>query len=510
MATSGIRKLKEPAHGYLADFDSNTFPRAALYQALRQDIADGTVRESLPRRKAYPYTERHLHCVWFDPDLRPATLRARTGETITVDNPGTWNQEAGPDFLGAVLSIGPDKRRMAGDVEIHVHPSDWRAHGHSADPRYRNVRFHVTYFPGAEKDIGEAPGAVHIVLKEALTANPGFSFEHIDLAAYPYAARADMPPCSEALRACAPDMRMAVLRAAGEERLRRKSERLALLIQEKGAEQALYEECMAGLGYKHNKSAFRHVAQTLPTDTLRRASRHDPHAAYALLMGVAGLLPEQPSPRWDPETNQFMRSLWDVWWRYRDQYMQHRTPSGWRLDGIRPANHPARRLMAAAHLFSARASLAEQIRRNAVRYPNQWIKQLMTQLTTLQDPYVSMRLGFNRPRRATPTALIGPARAASLITNVVIPFLVATGETTPEPTATALDQLPVEPDNGIIKQTAFYLLGRDHAPALYKTELARQGLIQIFQDFCLNDRSRCANCPFPRALRAHATPPSDL
>jgi hypothetical protein len=34
--------------------------------------------------------------------------------------------EPGPDFLGAVLRIGPERRRIRGDVEIHLRPSDWR------------------------------------------------------------------------------------------------------------------------------------------------------------------------------------------------------------------------------------------------------------------------------------------------------------------------------------------------------------------------------------------------
>ncbi len=502
MATMGIRNLKESARSYMADLHIEAFPQASMYQALQEDNPDGAVHESVSRRKAFPYTERHLHCVWFDPGLRPAALRTRTGETIMVEHPGTWNQEAGPDFLGAVLRMSPGKRRMAGDVEMHIHPSDWRAHGHGADPRYGNVRFHVTFFPGAEKDIGAAPGAIHVVLKDALTASPGFSFEHIDLAAYPYAARADMPPCSEEFGKINPDTRIAVLRAAGEERLRRKAERMALMIQEKGADQALYEELMAGLGYKHNKAAFRHVAYALPVEELRRESRHDARAAYALLMGVGGLLPEQPAPRWDDETAQFMRSLWDVWWRYRDHYTQRRPPPSWRLDGVRPANHPARRLMAAAHLFSADTPFADGVRDGIAGQPNNWIKLLVTHFTETHDPYASMRLGFNGARRATPTALIGPARAASLVTNVVVPFLAAAG-TPPAQVVAALSQLPVELDNGIIKQTAFYLFGRDHSPMLYTTELARQGLIQIFQDFCLNDRSRCADCIFPRALRSY-------
>lgn len=501
MPLKGARKLKESMDRYISDIDAAAFPRAPVYQSL-QNPSTGSVREAVSRRAAFPYTERHLHCVWFDPGLRPTTLHSRTGETIVVEHPGLWNQEAGPDFLGAVLRIGPAARRMAGDVEIHIHPSDWKAHKHAEDPRYRNVRFHVTYFPGATKDMELVPGAVQIVLKDALARSPGFSLDQIDLTAYPYAARADMPPCSSILKSYTPDQQRDVLRAAGEARLRTKAERMADLIRERGAEQVLYEECMAALGYKHNKQAFRQVAMTLPVDDLRKESARDAHTAYALLMGVAGLLPEQPSTRWDRETAHFMRALWDRWWRHRDQYGARTPPPKWRLDGVRPANHPARRLMAAALLFTAKEPFPGFVHRCTTECPERWVATLHTQLCGLHDPYVSMRLGFGAQKRATPTALIGPSRAASILTNVIVPFLAAEGVPASH-IGNALDHLPVEPGNGIIKQTAFYLFGRDHSPSLYKTELARQGLHQIFQDFCLNDRSRCAVCRFPHALSAH-------
>ena len=36
-----------------------------------------------------------------------------------------------------------DGERTAGNVELHRQPSDWRAHGHDADPAYDSVMLHV-------------------------------------------------------------------------------------------------------------------------------------------------------------------------------------------------------------------------------------------------------------------------------------------------------------------------------------------------------------------------------
>jgi hypothetical protein len=86
-----------------------------------------------------------------------------------------------------------------------------------------------------------------------------------------------------------------------------------------------------------------------------------------------------------------------------------------------------------------------------------------------------------------------------MISNVVVPFMAATR---PETISMALlRRLPPEEDNNIIRQTAYALLGPDRNPSLYRTGLRQQGLIQIFHDYCLNDRSGCRSCPLPEILK---------
>ncbi|MBU1908848.1 MAG: DUF2851 family protein, partial [Verrucomicrobia bacterium] len=232
--------------------------------------------------------------------MRPRNLQTESGEPVEVEDPGVWNLEAGPDFLGARLRLGG--RRLAGDVEVHIHPRDWVQHGHSTDPRYHRVRTHLTYFPGALATERLPAGAIQIALKSALAANPLFSFEVLDLAAYPYAARATPSPCSLVLRTWDADAKTRMLAAAGEERLRRKAERMAAALREKGREQALYEEVLCALGYKHNKRAFRSLAERVPVSVLRDTAGPDLLSAYAVLIGVAGLLPSQAPSRWDQAT----------------------------------------------------------------------------------------------------------------------------------------------------------------------------------------------------------------
>lgn len=436
----------------------------------------------------WPYSERHVQCVWMDSRFRPNPLTTELGERLWVDDPGIWNQEAGPDFLGAVVRIGPGKRPMKGDVEVHVSPSGWIQHGHRTDPRFQNVCVHATWFPGTLPASDLPAGTVQLSLQKPVQSNPGFSLDTIDLTAYPYAARAPAPPCAAVLATWHPDRKEAVLQAAGEERMRRKVDRLRLRMAEIGPEQALYEECMAAFGYKHNKIPFRTLAVRVPLVELRESANHEPMTAYALLAGCAGLLPLQPDPDWELETQAFYRDVWNQWWRCRSQYDERVLASTeWRLANIRPANHPLRRLMAAARLFTLPAPFATSA------------EEMLQTLSGLQDPYWSHRFSLGGNRQARSIALLGQTRIHAIVVNVLAPYVAATRS--PGDMANVLRHLPIEEDNELIRRTAHYLFGPDHPVSLYQNGLRRQGLIQIFQDFCLNDRSRCQTCPLPGALQ---------
>lgn len=278
---------------YAGSVSPDIFQRADVYTALGR-AGSLKVSDAATRARLFPWSERHLQCVWFDPALRPAQLQTDHGETALVEYPGVWNSEAEPDFLGAALRIGPEQRRIAGDVEVHLHPADWNRHGHGTDTRYARVRIHVTYFPGRLPAKTLPPGSIQISLKDALSANPMFSFENVNVTAYPQFARATPTPCSLFLSAWAPDGKSALLDAAGEERLRRKAERFSSTIHEKGADPFLYEEIMCALGYKQNKAPFRRLAELVPLESLREESHGDNHSAYAILMGVAKLFRDNP------------------------------------------------------------------------------------------------------------------------------------------------------------------------------------------------------------------------
>lgn len=440
----------------------DSFPHSAAYRRLLPE-SRSRVREADPTLD--PFSERHLHCVWFDDRLRPTPLRTVRGEELRILSPGRWNLESGPDFLDAEWMVGG--RRVAGDVEIHIRPMDWRHHGHPNDLRYRNVRLHVCYEEGTLPDELLPHGCEEVSLKPSLESRSHFFFDRIDTSAYPWDREAAHSGLKEMLTGLDDEGRGRVLEAAGQERLRRKTLRIAGLIRAVGSAQAIYQALMRGLGYKLNADAAERLAGCLPLSRLRPLAGENGKLAYALLLGCAGLLPRDV----DGEGARVLlpvRRLWDLWWPHQE----HVSGNGlrredWRLDHCRPGNHPARRLMAAARWASLPVDLEETFAPGANEPNVEWIRRCMET--------------FQSPVEANGTRIVGPARGGALFLNAVLPWRMAIS---PErPSEDLWRHLPSEPMNSNTRRTAHALFGPDGHPRLFRGGLRRQGLLQFHEDF---------------------------
>ena len=64
------------------------------------------------------------------------------------------------------------------------------------------------------------------------------------------------------------------------------------------------------------------------------------------------------------------------------------------------------------------------------------------------------------------------------------------------------EKLPARLTNRRLETGAARLFGDDPRRALFlKTVAHQQGLLQIYEDFCLQDNSDCAHCPFPEQMQ---------
>jgi hypothetical protein len=103
-------------------------------------------------------------------------------------------------------------------------------------------------------------------------------------------------------------------------------------------------------------------------------------------------------------------------------------------------------------------------------------------------------------------ALIGESRVADILANVLFPFWMAhDAEALTAPTTSLWDayaKLPAELSNRRLETAATRLFGNDsRRQEFLKTVAHQQGLLQIYEDFCMQDNSDCAQCPFPEQMR---------
>lgn len=211
------------------------------------------------------------------------------GEPVEVLYPGRPAGAGGPDFQGAVLRL--DGREVTGDVEVHLWASQWRAHGHHADPAYNGVVLHA------------------VLWADAATARLHSGTEVPVLPLYPYAgAPAGSRRCRD-LRHPGPR-----LERWGEERFAAGVERFSRRLVAEDAGQVLYEGVAEALGYSANREGFRELARRLPLAQALPRPGEGVAEVCARLAGAAHGLP-------------------------------------WDYEGVRPANHPSRCLQALGHLL---------------------------------------------------------------------------------------------------------------------------------------------------------------
>src|SRR5258706_362402 len=83
------------------------------------------------------YSERDLHDLWERQRFRREGLLTEDAIPLSVEFPGYRWGEGGPDFRGARLLFAGQRRW--GDVELHLSPSGWAAHGHRRDEAYASA-----------------------------------------------------------------------------------------------------------------------------------------------------------------------------------------------------------------------------------------------------------------------------------------------------------------------------------------------------------------------------------
>ena len=243
-----------------------------------------------------PFTvaERVIQKIWLHGDFDRSRLVLLDGRPLRIETAGDWNLLGGPDFRAAGLTIAGE--RVTGDVEVHFHVGDWRAHGHGANPTFAGVALHVVLFPPSPSWRPEPDEPPVLVLLPYL---------HRDLEEYAadealeqLTARDDWRRFAQ-LSALAPEDVRSRLEALAMERWSGKVRTAARRIERLGWHEAAHHTALEILGYRHNRGPMLTLAARR---SLAEWARAEPDG-------------------WFDEMG-----------------------DDWRRHGVRPANHPRTRL----------------------------------------------------------------------------------------------------------------------------------------------------------------------
>ena len=291
--------------------------------------------------------------LWREEGARLPPLDCDDGRRLRVLYPGRPSADAGPDFRDAVL-LTETGETLRGDVEVHLRPGGWRAHGHDRDRRYNGVVLHVVLWPssgGGETTLAMGASvptvALYPVLQQTVGRRRGRRPAAPGLAPAAFWA-AVVPPGEQRVGAA--------LERAGDARFNAKAASFRVRLRQGGGEtgwgsQLLYQGLMEALGYSRNREPFLALAEGLPLARLERlaAGPEDRlETLIAALLGAGGLLSGQ-LPRGAGLHEEELQAALRIW-----ESMGLRPvvqAEAWRRFRVRPANRPERRLVGMAHLL---------------------------------------------------------------------------------------------------------------------------------------------------------------
>jgi hypothetical protein len=442
--------------------------------------------------------ETLLQNVWYHQRVHRDKLVTLDKRRIRILHPGFKSREGGPDFRQAMMRFD-DGPVLVGDVEIDVRPGGWRAHGHELNPAFDNVVLHVVW--DSERAAAQSPGLPVLCLKPALDASLG------ELSVWLASEPGEFPPglrgrCSALLAERGKGALENLLHEAAGVRLRCKGLQFSARAREAGWEQSLWEGLFRALGYKHNVWPMQYLGELRHRWWRKHSTRLE---IEARLFGIGGLLPTEMSGL-GASAKAYFRRVWDAWWRERESFLDCLLPrEAWRLHGLRPANHPQRRL-ALASGWAAQGDLPARLERWCVSdfAERDMVESLEQALSTDHDEFWSFHWTLTSHPLQRRQPLLGPGRVTDVAMNIVLPWLwrravEGKNEAMRERLERRYYSWPGGEDNSVLRMARERLLeGADRK--VLQTAAAQQGLLQVVRDFCDRSDAVCHGCRLPELL----------
>lgn len=414
--------------------------------------------------------EDFLHFLWRQARFNLQNLQTTTGQSLSIQDFGQHNKDAGPDFSGGQIRL--DGLQWAGNIEIHVKASDWYAHNHHEDAAYDNVVLHVVLEEDRPVYLKDGQRIPCLELKGRIPPNILNSYWRLQHNEY-------WIPCQNQLHLVGESTRQQVLQKVLSERLATRAKAFSerLVATNKDWEEAFYQLLARALGGRVNADAMDMLARSIPLRILLK-HKHSLIQLEALLFGQSGLLPASAA-----EEAAYLSLLRREYALLRVKHNLRPLPAAaWRYLRLRPNNFPTVRI----------AQLAAMLHRTGQLFGKTLAAANGTELSNMFEVKLSnywrTHYRFGKEGK-TGERRLGTSTIHSIIINTVAPALLAYGNTRLDDryrdrAVKLLQELPAE-DNQVVRR--WRKLG-----CSAKNGADTQALLQLKTEYC--SRSRCLEC----------------
>jgi hypothetical protein len=406
-----------------------------------------------------------LHYIWQQRLWSGFEQTTTDGLSVEIISTGQYNRNAGPDFSNAHVRIG--QQDWIGNIEIHIHASDWYKHKHHTDGAYDNTILHIVCV--ADKDIENTRGEKIPQCELRYPADRDYMSEWLV-----HAQEMQMPvyhiECSHQLQSDASLMTEGWKKTLLLKRLecKRQSILQLLSITQNSWTHAFYISLAHNFGFHTNGIAFETLAIQTPLSCLLK-HRDSLFQVTAILLGQSGLLNA------DTAIDGERKALWNEYEFLSKKFsLTPMQSSLWKKARMRPQNAPEVRIRQFAQLIHHSEFLFSKLIQ---------AQDIDTMVDILQ---VEVQ---DTDTRISLSPKLGRKSIEILLINTIIPYqyAYAIAQQKVKNDATVLqlmEAIPAE-DNSIIRQ--WKMLGQTiHSAA------DTQALIHLYQNYC--QPHQCYNC----------------
>ncbi len=434
--------------------------------------------------------------IWREQRIVPRALCTTGGQPVQVIDPGTLNTNGGADFRNARLRIG--ETVWFGEVEIHTTSGGWFAHGHHTDPAYNRVVLHVALQP--DLWTGSLVRADGTPVPELILA-PHLDSHFRERLMHFFARPAPARPCDWGEARLSEQEVEPWLLARSADRLLR---RARVFRQAPDLADHLYERIAAALGYGPNVEPMRRLSARVPLAEL--LVLRSPRDREALLLGMAGLLPEGnlDHPRHTPAEAQYVADLQRRFAALHPRGVPPLDRVEWHYSRLRPANFPELRIAQLAALVAPASFLCPDAlaRLGTMLLEGAPLAAFAALLDAAPDPFWTHHYRLTHPA-APHAAAMGADTQQRLLGNVLVPAALAL--TPPDAEADAVQAAQrllhgLKGEDDQLTREFGFLKGRR------RTFAHTQGIHELDEQYCA--LQRCMECAIGQRLLGNAAPPA--